>query len=122
MIVAFFTKRYPDTPKERLFYSNNWNIEYDPSKVMNSVFIFIKAKIGTKFSYAKFNVDKAQATATGGQVLETSLAVSPNVKLSFKANKGADLGIDYTSGNFYASEKKKLTGPLVEQSPIIPDL
>jgi voltage-dependent anion channel protein 2 len=60
-------------------------------------------KIGTKFAYAKFNVDKAQATANGGRVLETSLNVAPNVKLSFKANKGADLLVDYTSGNFYAT-------------------
>jgi voltage-dependent anion channel protein 2 len=63
----------------------------------------LSSKIGTKFSYAKFNVDKAQATANGGRVLETSLKVAPNVKLSFKANKGADLLVDYTSGNFYAT-------------------
>eukprot|EP00429_Kryptoperidinium_foliaceum_P022297 CAMPEP_0176131202 /NCGR_PEP_ID=MMETSP0120_2-20121206/66413_1 /TAXON_ID=160619 /ORGANISM="Kryptoperidinium foliaceum, Strain CCMP 1326" /LENGTH=265 /DNA_ID=CAMNT_0017466559 /DNA_START=40 /DNA_END=837 /DNA_ORIENTATION=- len=63
----------------------------------------LSSKIGTKFSYAKFNVDKAQATANGGRVLETSLNVAPNVKLSFKANKGADLLVDYTSGNFYAT-------------------
>ena len=63
----------------------------------------LSSKIGTKFAYAKFNVDKAQATANGGRVLETSLKVAPNVKLSFKANKGADLGVDYTSGNFYAT-------------------
>eukprot|EP00934_Nitzschia_sp_Nitz4_P003773 Nitzschia sp. Nitz4//scaffold114_size70088//21615//22579//NITZ4_005975-RA/size70088-processed-gene-0.33-mRNA-1//-1//CDS//3329533417//3763//frame0 len=63
----------------------------------------LSSKIGTKFAYAKFNVDKAQATANGGRVLETSLKVSPNVKLSFKANKGADVLVDYTSGNFYAT-------------------
>jgi voltage-dependent anion channel protein 2 len=63
----------------------------------------LSSKIGTKFAYAKFNVDKAQATANGGRVLETSLNVAPNVKLSFKANKGADLGVDYTSGNMYAT-------------------
>ena len=63
----------------------------------------LSSKVGTKFSYAKFNVDKAQATATGGQVLETSLKVADGVKLSFKANKGADLGVDYTSGNLYAT-------------------
>ena len=63
----------------------------------------LSSKIGTKFAYAKFNVDKAQATATGGQVLETSLAVAPGIKVSFKANKGADLGIDYTSGNLYTT-------------------
>ncbi|KAG7364598.1 Eukaryotic porin [Nitzschia inconspicua] len=63
----------------------------------------LSSKIGTKFAYAKFNVDKAQATANGGHVLETSLNVAPNMKLSFKAGKGADLGIDYTQGNFYAT-------------------
>jgi voltage-dependent anion channel protein 2 len=63
----------------------------------------LSSKIGTKFAYAKFNVDKAQGTANGGRVLETSLKVAPNVKLSFKANKGADLGIDYTNGNFYST-------------------
>lgn len=63
----------------------------------------LSSKIGTKFAYAKFNVDKAQATANGSHVLETSLNVAPNVKLSFKAGKGADLGVDYTQGNFYAT-------------------
>lgn len=63
----------------------------------------LSSKIGTKFAYAKFNVDKGQVNADGGRVLETSLSVSPDVKLSFKANKGADLGIDYTKGNFVAT-------------------
>jgi voltage-dependent anion channel protein 2 len=63
----------------------------------------LSSKIGTKFAYSKFNVDKAQATANGGRVLETTLKVAPNVTLSFKANKGADLGVDYTSGKFFAT-------------------
>jgi voltage-dependent anion channel protein 2 len=63
----------------------------------------LTSKIGTKFAYAKFNVDKGQVKADGGRVLETSLVLSPDVKLSFKANKGADLGIDYIKGNFYAT-------------------
>jgi len=63
----------------------------------------LSPKIGTKFSYAKFNVDKGQVKADGSQVLETSLKVSPDIKLSFKTTKGADLGIDYTKGNFYAT-------------------
>lgn len=63
----------------------------------------LSSKIGTKFSYAKFNVDKGQVTADGGRVLESSLNLSKEVKLSFKANKGADLGIDYVKGNFYAT-------------------
>jgi len=60
-------------------------------------------KVGTKFSYAKFNVDKGQLKADGGRVLETSLKVTPDVKLSFKASKGADLCVDYAKGNFYAT-------------------
>lgn len=63
----------------------------------------LSSKIGTKFSYAKFNVDKGQVKADGGRVLETSLKVTPDVKLTFKASKGADLGVDYTKGNFYAT-------------------
>jgi voltage-dependent anion channel protein 2 len=63
----------------------------------------LSSKIGTKFNIAKFSVDKAQATANGGRVFESSLKVAPCIKLSFKANKGADLGVDYTSGNFYAT-------------------
>lgn len=62
----------------------------------------LSSKIGTKFSYAKFNVDKAQATANGGQVLETSIKAAPGVKLSFKS-KGSQLGVDYTKGNFYGT-------------------
>jgi len=63
----------------------------------------LTSKIGTKFSYGKLSIDKLQATASGGQVLETSLKVAPNVKVSFKSGKGADLGIDYTQGNLYAT-------------------
>jgi voltage-dependent anion channel protein 2 len=63
----------------------------------------LSSKIGTKFAYAKFNVDKGQLNADGGRVLETSLSVSPEIKLSFKANKGADLGVDYVKGNFCAT-------------------
>ncbi|VEU39970.1 unnamed protein product [Pseudo-nitzschia multistriata] len=63
----------------------------------------LTSKVGTKFNYGKLNVDKAQATADGGQVLETSLAVAPGVKVSFKSGKGADLGVDYTKGNLYAT-------------------
>jgi len=63
----------------------------------------LSSKVGTRFSYAKFNVDKGQLTADGGKVLETSLKLTPEVKLSFKASKGADLGVDYVKGNFYAT-------------------
>lgn len=63
----------------------------------------LTSKIGTKFNYGKLNVDKAQATADGGKVLETSLAVAPGTKVSFKSGKGADLGVDYTKGNLYAT-------------------
>ena len=76
----------------------------------------LTSKIGTKFSYAKFNVDKGQLKADGGRVLETSLAVSPELKLSFKANKGAELGFDYKKGPLYTTgvvdvmEMSKITG------------
>jgi voltage-dependent anion channel protein 2 len=63
----------------------------------------LSSKIGTKFNYAKFNVDKGQLTADGGKVLETSLKLTDDVKLTFKAGKGADLGLDYVKGNFYAT-------------------
>jgi voltage-dependent anion channel protein 2 len=64
----------------------------------------LKTKVGSKFSYAKFNVDKGQITATGGRVLETSLSVCPSVKMSFKApDKGADLGFDYVKNNVYVT-------------------
>jgi voltage-dependent anion channel protein 2 len=63
----------------------------------------LTSKVGTKFSYGKLSIDKAQATANGGQVLETSLKVAPNMNVSFKSGKGGDLGIDYTKGNFYAT-------------------
>merc|ERR1711865_885472 len=58
---------------------------------------------GTKFSYGKLSIDKLQATANGGQVLETSLKFAPNMKAHFKSGKGADLGVDYTHGNFFAT-------------------
>lgn len=65
----------------------------------------LSSKIGTKFAVGKLSIDKAQATADGGQVLETSLKVAPNMKVSFKSGKGADLGVDYTQGNVYATGK-----------------
>lgn len=63
----------------------------------------LSSKVGTKFNYGKLNVDKAQVTADGGQVLETSLLPYDGFKLSFKGNKGADLGLDYTKGHFYGT-------------------
>ena len=60
----------------------------------------LASKIGLKGNYGKLNIDKAQATADGGHVLETSLVPYDGVKLSFKGNKGADLGVDYTKGHF----------------------
>jgi voltage-dependent anion channel protein 2 len=63
----------------------------------------LSSKIGTKFSYAGFNVDKAQHKADGGRVLESSVEVSPGYKVSFKANKGADLHLDYNVGSLYAT-------------------
>lgn len=63
----------------------------------------LASKIGTKFDYGKLQVSKAQVTADGGHVLETSLAPMDGVTLSFKGNKGADLGVDYTKGHFYGT-------------------
>lgn len=62
----------------------------------------LSSKVGTKFSYAGFNVDKGQVKADGGQVLETSMVPCPGCKVSFKANnKAADLCVDYTKGNLF---------------------
>ena len=63
----------------------------------------LSSKIGTTFDYGKLKFDKAQVTADGGYVLETSLVPSEGVTLSFKGNKGADLGVDYTKGHFYGT-------------------
>lgn len=63
----------------------------------------LSSKIGTKFNYGMVDFDKLQHTSDGGYVLETSFAATEGVKLSFKGNKGADLGIDYTKGNFYGT-------------------
>lgn len=63
----------------------------------------LSSKVGTKFNYAKFNVDKGQVTADGNKVLETSLNLSDDIKLTFKAGKGADLGFDYVKGSFYGT-------------------
>jgi len=63
----------------------------------------LASKIGTKFSYGKLQFDKAQVTADGGHALETSLVPCEGVKLLFKGNKGADLGVDYTKGHFFGT-------------------
>jgi voltage-dependent anion channel protein 2 len=64
----------------------------------------LSTKTGYKFSYAKFNVDKGEVHSDGGCAVETSLVVTPDVKFSFKSvGKGADLGVDFTKGNFYAT-------------------
>lgn len=63
----------------------------------------LSSKIGTKFAYAGFSVDKGQIKADGGQVLETSVKPYPGFTLGFKASKGADLCLDYTQGTFFAT-------------------
>ena len=63
----------------------------------------LSSKIGTKFNYSKFQVDKGQLKADGGKVLESSIKITDDAKLTFKANKGADLGVDYVKGNFYGT-------------------
>lgn len=63
----------------------------------------LSSKVGTKFSYAGLSFDKVQLTADGGNVIETSLSPAAGVKLSFKGNKGADLGVDYSKGSLFAT-------------------
>lgn len=63
----------------------------------------LSSKVGTKFLYSGLSVDKAQMKADGGHVLETSIKAADGVKISFKGNKGADLGVDYTKGLFYGT-------------------
>jgi voltage-dependent anion channel protein 2 len=63
----------------------------------------LTSKLSHKFSYAKFNVDKLSHAADGSHTLETSLAVSPEIKLAFKAGKCADLCVDYVKGNLYVA-------------------
>lgn len=58
----------------------------------------LSSKVGGKFSYAGLNFDKVQAKADGSNVLETSLVPYKGCKMTFKANKGADLGVEYTAG------------------------
>jgi voltage-dependent anion channel protein 2 len=58
----------------------------------------LSSKVGLKFAYAGLNFDKLQAKADGSNVLETSLVPCTGCKLTFKANKGADLGVEYTAG------------------------
>jgi len=59
----------------------------------------LSSKIGGKLSYKGVSFDKIQFKADGGHVLETSTVPYPDFKLSFKGNKGADLGVDYGKGN-----------------------
>ena len=63
----------------------------------------LSSKVGTKFAYSGLAFDKFQAAADGGHVLETSYKAAPGVTLTFKGNKGADLGVDYTTGTLFAT-------------------
>lgn len=63
----------------------------------------LSSKIGTKFSYAGLSFDKVQVKADGGHVLETSLKVAPGVTVAFKGNKGADVCVDYSNGDIFAT-------------------
>ena len=58
----------------------------------------LSSKVGGKFAYAGLNFDKVEHKADGTSVLETSLLPCPGCKMTFKANKGADLGLEYTAG------------------------
>jgi len=59
----------------------------------------LTSKVGGKFAYAGLNFDKVQSKADGSNVLETSLVPCKGCKMTFKASKGADLGVEYTAGS-----------------------
>lgn len=63
----------------------------------------LSSKIGTKYAYSKFSLDKGQLKGDGSKVFESSIKLSPDVKISFKGGKGADLCVDYTKGSLYAT-------------------
>jgi len=63
----------------------------------------LSSKVGTNFSYGGVSFDKVQLKADGGHVLETSLSPCSPVLLTFKGNKGADLGLEYTKGSLVAT-------------------
>jgi len=63
----------------------------------------LSSKVGSKFKYAGLSFDKIQVKADGSNVLETSLKPAPGCVLTFKGSKGADLGIDYTTGKLRAT-------------------
>ena len=66
----------------------------------------LSSKIGTKMMNVGgtgFNVDKGQLKADGARVLETHVKPYPGVKISFKSSKGADVIVDYTKGNLFAT-------------------
>lgn len=65
----------------------------------------ISSKIGTKFVYAGLNFDKLQFEADGAHTLETSVSPYPGFSLSFKGNKAADLGLDYSTGSLFTTTK-----------------
>ena len=44
----------------------------------------LSSKIGTKYAFSKFSLDKGQLKADGSKILETSFKVTPDVKVSFK--------------------------------------
>lgn len=58
----------------------------------------LTSKIGTKFSYAGLSFDKIQLKPDGSNVFETSITPCPGCITQFKAAKGADVIVDYTSG------------------------
>jgi len=58
----------------------------------------LASKLGTKFTYAGLSFDKIQFKPDGSNVLETSIKPAPGCIATFKGGKGADVGIDYTTG------------------------
>ena len=63
----------------------------------------LSSKVGTKFACGGVKFDKVQLKADGGQVLESSLSPCSHVLLTFKGNKGADLGLEYVKGSLAAT-------------------
>lgn len=63
----------------------------------------LTSKIGMKFNAYGLSIDKLQMKADGGYVLETSMSRPNGLKLAFKGNKGADVCVDYKSGNLFAT-------------------
>jgi len=63
----------------------------------------ISSKVGLKSSYAGLSFDKIQFKPCGDYALETSMKPYAGTKMTFKGGKGADLGLEYTKSNLFAT-------------------